>query len=55
MKKKVTILIPCYNEQESLPHLYEALCNLMTENSQYDWELLFINDGSKDNTLGVLE
>ena len=55
MKKKVTILIPCYNEQESLPHLYEELCKLMDECSQYDWELLFINDGSKDNTLGVLD
>ena len=54
-KKLITILIPCYNEQESLPHLYEALCQLMKEHDNYDWELLFVNDGSKDNTLGVLE
>lgn len=53
--KKVTILIPCYNEEPSLPFLYEALHNLMEECSDYEWELLFINDGSRDNTLQVIK
>ena len=52
--KKISILIPAYNEEESLPLLYAELCKLMEDLSQYDWEILFINDGSKDNTLCVL-
>ena len=53
--KKITILIPCYNEEASLPFLYEALQNLMTESPKYEWELLFINDGSKDHTLQIIK
>lgn len=53
--KKVTILIPCYNEEASLPALYDALCKLMSENSNYEWEILFINDGSKDNTINIIK
>ena len=55
MKKKISILIPCYNEEKSLPLLYEALQKVSAENATYDWEYLFINDGSRDNTLEVLE
>lgn len=55
MRKKISILIPCYNEEKSLPLLYEALQKVTAENANYDWELLFINDGSRDNTLVVLE
>ena len=52
--KKITLLIPCYNEEESLPLLYPELKKLMESNDQYEWELLFVNDGSKDNTLDAL-
>ncbi|WP_311435584.1 glycosyltransferase family 2 protein [Hoylesella timonensis] len=52
--KKVTILIPCYNEAESLPLLYEHLKTLINGLTTYDWELFFINDGSKDETLSCL-
>lgn len=55
MKKKISILVPCYNEEKSLPMLYEALDKVAKENAEYDWEYLFINDGSCDNTLKVLE
>lgn len=54
MKKLITILIPCYNEECSLPHLYSALDKVTQENSVYDFEFLFINDGSKDNTLPII-
>lgn len=54
-KKKISILVPCFNEEKSLPLLYEALEKVATENSSYEWEFLFINDGSRDNTLDVLE
>lgn len=53
--KKVTILIPCYNEEASLPALYEALKNLMSENANYDWEVLMVNDGSMDKTIDIIK
>ena len=52
--KTVTILIPCYNEEASLPLLYEKLVELGSD-SRYSWEFLFVNDGSRDNTLSVLK
>lgn len=54
--KKVTIIVPAHNEQESLPLLYDAIVKVTdsAEMSVYDWEMLFINDGSKDNTLDVM-
>lgn len=54
MKRKVSIVVPCYNEQESLPHLYEAVSSLMDSLPQYQWELLLINDGSCDDTMPVI-
>ena len=51
MNKKVTLLIPCFNEEASLPLLYEALKDLMNKATDYEWEVLFINDGSRDGTL----
>ena len=54
-KKLVTILVPAYNEQEVLYMLYDRLKKIMDENSKYDFEVLFVNDGSKDNTLNLLE
>ncbi|MCI8621204.1 MAG: glycosyltransferase family 2 protein [Clostridia bacterium] len=54
-KKLVTILIPAYNEHEVIPLLYERLLKLMNEQKQYDFELLFVNDGSKDNTLELIK
>lgn len=53
--KKITIIVPAYNEEESLPYLYERLNNLMNQMNQYEFEILFINDGSKDNTLELIK
>lgn len=52
--KKVTILIPAYNEEKSLPLLYPELKQLMDSMEGYEWEILFVNDGSKDHTLEML-
>lgn len=49
--KKVSILIPAYNEEQNLSRLYEALTDLMQKHPNYEWEILFVNDGSKDRTL----
>ena len=53
--KKISILIPCYNEEKSLPLLYPELVKLMNGNPGYEWELMFVNDGSADGTLRVLK
>lgn len=50
-------MIPCYNEQESLPLLYKALFDMMGDervSSEYDFEILLVNDGSKDSTLPIM-
>lgn len=54
-KKLITILVPAYNEKESIPILYDRLVKLMDEQSNYDFEVLFVNDGSKDNTLELIK
>ena len=54
MKKLISILIPCYNEAQSLPILIPKLEDVANNLKQYDWEFLCVNDGSKDNTLEVL-
>lgn len=53
--KKISVLIPCYNEEDSLPLLYTELAKVMNLCKSYDWEVLFINDGSRDNTLSVIK
>lgn len=53
--KKISILIPAYNEQEVLRHLYERLNKLAGENKGYDFEFLFVNDGSRDSTLEMIK
>ena len=54
-RKKISILIPAYNEEEVLRHLYERLVKLTGENSKYDFEFLFVNDGSRDKTLEMIK
>lgn len=53
--KRITILVPCYNEQDSLPALSEALKSLMNQHHQYEWEVLLVNDGSRDNTISIIK
>ena len=53
--KVVSIVVPCYNEEASLPHLYEEVCKIMSAIPKYEWELLFINDGSRDKTMAIIK
>lgn len=50
----LSVVVPLYNEQDSVVALYEALVAAL-ENTETDWELIFVDDGSKDNTFGVAE
>ena len=53
--KLITILIPCFNEENSLDLLYERLRNMTSQLSQYRFQILLVNDGSKDNTLAKMQ
>ena len=53
--KKISIIIPAYNEEESLPYLYERLEKLMGEMQNYEFEILFVNDGSRDKTMQIIK
>ncbi len=50
---KITVIIPCYNESESLPMFYPAITEILQKTGR-DYQLLFVNDGSKDLTLSYL-
>lgn len=54
-KKKVSILVPCYNEEASLSLLYSELKKIIDQEKKYVWEILFVNDGSKDNTINIIK
>lgn len=54
-KKLITILIPAYNEVEVLPQLNTRLHELAENNQDYDFEFLYVNDGSRDSTLELIE
>ncbi len=55
MSKLITIVIPSYNEEEVLPHFYKQLTKVIDSVTDYAFELLFVNDGSTDNTLGLIK
>ena len=53
--KKVTILVPCFNEENSLDLLYERLRTIFEQVDNYAFEILLVNDGSKDQTLAKMQ
>lgn len=53
--KTVTILVPAYNEEAVLGQLYDRLKIVMNGIPSYNFELLFVNDGSQDNTLSIIK
>lgn len=54
MKKTVSIMVPCYNEEENVVPISEAIVAQMEALPQYDYELLFIDNCSTDNTRPLL-
>ena len=57
MKKKelISLIVPCYNEQESILKYYKETDKITKKMNIVDFEFLFINDGSKDNTLKLIK
>ena len=53
--KKISVIIPAYNEEESLPILYDRMKKLMDSINNYEFEILFVNDGSKDRTIELIK
>ena len=54
-KKLISMIVPCYNEQEALPFFYEETSKVLKSLKKYDYELIFVNDGSRDDTLQVMK
>jgi len=53
--KKVSIVVPCYNEEKSLYLLYKELVAHINNLKDYEWEVLFVNDGSRDRTIEIIK
>lgn len=53
--KKVSVVIPMYYEEEVANECYKKVSKILTSLENYDYEIIFINDGSKDKTLEILE
>lgn len=53
--RKLSIIIPMYNEEEALPYTYKRLVSLGKQIDNYEMEFLFVNDGSKDNSLEIVK
>ena len=55
MKKKISLVVPMYYEEKVVQECYKRLTEVLSKIEKYDYEIIFINDGSKDKTLELLE
>ena len=53
--KKISVIVPCYNEEDSLPLFYKEVTKVLQEIKDADYELVFVNDGSKDHTIDIIK
>lgn len=53
--KTISILVPCFNEAQSLELLHKEIVRVISTLEDYRWEILFVNDGSRDNTMEVIK
>lgn len=53
--EKMSIVVPCYNEEESLPNFYKAICQVSEEMKDLEFEFVFVDDGSRDKTLKIIK
>ena len=53
--KKITVIVPCLNEEDALPIYYKEMSKIMKQMKETEIELLFVDDGSTDRTLSVMK
>ena len=53
--KKISLVIPMYYEEQVAEECYKRVSKVLQDLKEYNYEIIFVNDGSKDNTLGILE
>lgn len=53
--RKISVIVPCYNEHEVISQFYKRLNAVLKNINSYMFEILFINDGSNDNTLDIIK
>ena len=51
--EKISVIVPCYNEEESIPLFYDEICKVAESFKHVDFEFIFVNDGSRDRTLSI--
>ena len=57
MSKLISIVVPCFNEEEPLPIFYTEICKIrekMKQKYEADFEIILVDDGSKDKTLKIM-
>lgn len=53
--KKISVIVPCYNEEDIIEIFYKELKCVLDLITNYTYEIIFVNDGSKDNTINILK
>ncbi len=53
--KMLSLVVPCFNEEEVLPLLYKELCSVAEKMKENEFEFIFVDDGSRDKTLEVIK
>ena len=53
-KKRISVIIPCYCEAGNLEHLHTTLCEVINTMNGFNWRIVFVDDGSNDNSREVL-
>ena len=55
MKKSLSVIVSCYNEEQTIPYFYKEITNVSANMKELDFEFIFVNDGSKDRTLEIIK
>lgn len=53
--EKISVVVPCYNEQDALSYFVKAISDIKITMSNYEFEIIFVNDGSKDKTIQIIK
>ena len=54
-KEKISVIVSCYNEEQAIPIFYKEIINVTKKMKNNEFELIFVNDGSKDDTLNIIK